>query len=244
MLLVLLLACSGGPFGTWRFTLQYTDPTGDECATTVTHNFISAYTPPPASDDPSFSETHSATYSPQVFFGRVERTATGSAMVVNGTVLEGVDKGGGAWDFTWTRSAEGQDAYTHVTGYGYSDDYTDTDTVLIGGTFAKGVFTGSFNNETVSSDAYTESDTWSDEAAAYIGTTGLTPASTYLLKLDESGNEVPVTNTQSAYDCSSAVCSLSVQDNCAWRYELTAEQTDFSPDDATWVEDAAQPAGI
>lgn len=243
MILLTLLAC-GGDAGTWMFTLEYTQPVGDECVVTPTHNYLAAYTPPPAAEDLSWSQTTTEEYSSQVFFGRVEDTDTGPVLIVGDTVF--VDASGGqgeGWAFAWTNSTTGQEAYTHVTGYVFSHDYEDATTRRISGSVKGGSFTGSWDVETTSIDAWVESDTWSDEAAAYVGTGGLTPVGQYLLKLDGTGVEVQASNTQGAYDCSSGNCTLTVQEGCGYSYTLTGVRTDLSPDDASWADDAGQPAG-
>jgi hypothetical protein len=226
------------------FTLDYTQDVGDECATSVNHNFLGAYPPPPPVPDVNFETTQDVEVSPQVFFGRIEDTDAGPVLVSGATVLPGVDMGKGAWEFAWTHFQSGTDGYQHITGYQYSDDYENSTTVRIGGSFRKGSFSGTYDYETVANDAYSESDTWTKEAAAYIGSSGLIPASTYLLKLNGKGVEVAAVNDQSPVDCSASPCTLSVQDGCAWRYTLTGVETDFLPDDARWVQDAGQAAGL
>lgn len=243
LLLLSMLGCAGADFGTWMFTLEYTADTGVECATTVTHNFLSAYTPPAATPDLSWSETQSNDYSPQLFFGRIEGTSDGAALIIGDDVFPGTAGKGGAWSFEWAGDTTGQEQYTHVTGYSFLHDYEDESTVRISGTIKGGAFTGGWEAETTATDAYTESDTWSDEAAAYVGTGGLVPASTYLLKLDATGAEVAASNAQATYDCSSASCALTVQQGCARPYDLTGVQTDFGSDDEGWTSTAGQPAG-
>lgn len=243
LLLLSLLGCAGADDGTWMFTLAYTADVGDECATTVTHNFLSAYTPAAATPDLSWSETTSNDYSPQVFFGRIESTADGAALIVGTDVYPGTAGKGGAWTFAWDADTNGEEQYTHVTGYSFLHDYENEQGVRIEGTIKGGDFTGDWTTTTTNTNAYTESDTWSDEAAAYVGTGGLTPASSYLLKLDATGTEVAASNAQSTYDCSSSSCTLTVQQGCAYSYDLTAVRTDFTGDDEGWTSDAGQPAG-
>lgn len=241
MLLLTLLAC-GGDAGTWLFTLEYTEPDGTECVLTPTHNYLGAYTPPAAADDLSWSAAQTEAFSPSLFFGRVEETADGAVLVIGDTVLPGTS-GKDVWNFAWTRSTAGTEQYTHVTGYSFDHAYEDATTLRIEGSVSKGLFSGSYTTEYAYSDAYTESDTWSDDAAAYVGTGGLTPVGDYLLKLDSTAVEVPASNTQAAYDCSSASCTLTIQEGCGYTYDLTAVPTDLSPDDATWASDAVQPYG-
>lgn len=243
LLLLSLIACGSPVAGTWMFTLDYTEPLGDECATTVTHNYLSAYTPAAAAEDLSWSATSTSDLSSQVFFGRIEDTESGAVLVIGTEAYPGVGGKSGAWDFSWTQSTAGEDHYTHVTGYSFVNTYEDASTTRISGTVKGGTFDGTFETEPSAIDAYTESDTWSDEAAAYVGTGGLTPAGTYLLKLDSTGVEVAASNAQTAYDCSSESCTLTVQVGCSYSYDLHGELTDFVPDDSRWVEDAGQAAG-
>ena len=243
MLLLALIGCGGGLAGTWLFTLAYTEPTGEECVTTPTSNYTGAYPPPVAAEDTAWTQSQSLEYSSQLYFGRIEETETGAALVFGTTVLPGTKGEGDEWTFGWSKATTGETRYSHVTGYTFVRSYEQDAQVTLSGTFTKGTFTGSYDTESASTDGYSESDYWSDEAAAYVGTTGLTPVGSYLLKLDGTGVEVAATNTQAEYECSSDTCTLTVQSGCAYSYDLSAVATEFAPDDARWVQDAGQAAG-
>lgn len=244
MLLLLLAACGGGPVGTWMFFREIPQFTGDECATSVSHNFVGAYEPPPAQDDLSWTQDESSVVSEEVSFGRIEQTGDGMVLIVGNEAFPGVDEGKGRYTFTWV----GEDAdvleQQHVTGYRFVSNVASATTMRISGTFDRDGFAGAWDVETSTVSTYTESDTWSKEAAAYVGNPGQIPAYSYLLKLDAKGNETAATNDQTAYDCGAAECALTVQDGCSYRYPLTAVPTDLEPDDASWADDAGQPAGL
>jgi hypothetical protein len=243
MLLILLSACAGPVYGTWMFTEDVTLPTGEECTDSVSHNFVGAYEPIAVGDDPSWTETDTGELSPEVFFGRVERTADGAVMIVGSDALPGTQLEDGSWLFFWTNTSTGSDSLDHVTGYAFDHSYTSSSTLRIAGTLQGSSFEGTWESETAANDAWTESDTWSDEAAGQVGSNGSIPASTYLLRIDDTGAESAATNSQLAYDCGDAGCTLTVQETCAYRYTLTGQATDFAPDDSRWVEDAGQAAG-
>lgn len=243
MLLPFLVACASPMWGTWMFSKEVTLPTGDECTDDVIHNFVGAYEPITAGDDPSWTETDTGAQSEEVFFARVEQTADAAIMIIGTEALPGLIQEDGTWLFYWTSASEGTDGLDHVTGYAYDHAYESTSTLRVQGTLTGGHFTGTFETETFALDAWSESDTWSDEAAAIVGGTGALPSADYLLRIDAGGAEGTATNTQAAYDCGETGCTLTVSDACAYRYALTGVSTDFVPDDSRWVEDAGQAAG-
>ena len=239
-----LTACAGPSWGTWMFTKEVTTATGDECLDDVIHNFVGAYEPIVAGDDPSWTEGDTGELSPEVFFGRVERTADGAVMIVGTDALPGEVQADGSWLFYWTNVSSGRDSLSHVTGYSFDHTYETATTLRVQGDLAGGTFTGAWEEETSAIDAWSESDTWADEAAAQVGGTGAIPSANYLLRIDTgTGAEESATNTQAEYDCGSAGCTLTVSSSCAYRYALTGQSTGFSADDSRWVEDAGQPAG-
>lgn len=244
MFLAWLLGCGADPVGTWMFYREVPQFTGDECATSVSHNFTGAYEPPEATQDLSWQSDTTSTVSEEVFFGRIEATANALVLIIGNDAFPGAEKDGGSYEFTWVGEDNDVVEQQHVTGYKFVADTTSTATVRITGTFSKDGFSGNWDVETSTLASYTESDTWSAEAAAYFGTTGQIPASSYLLRLDSTGAEAAAYNDQTAYDCSAAECSLTVQDGCAWRYPLVGVATELAPDDAGWVDDAGQPAGL
>lgn len=243
LLLPLLLACAPPMAGTWLFTKEVTLATGDECADDVIHNFVGAYEPILTGDDPSWTETDTGAQSAEVLFGRIEDTIDGAVLIIGSEALPGAPQDDGSWLFYWTGSSSGVDSLDHVTGYAFDHSYESTSTLRVQGTFAKGMFAGTFESETSGIDAWSESDTWSDEAAAIVTSTGSIPASSYLLRIDTGGAESAAVNTQADYDCGENGCTLTVSEACAYRYVLTGVATDFRPDDSRWVEDAGQAAG-
>ncbi len=244
MLMALLLACGSGIEGTWMFEVAVTLPVGDECASSATHNFVGAYQPPDAQPDLSWTSTVTGEVSESVVFGRIEDGGDGPVLILGTAALPGTDKGKGEWAFTWTQTETTRTDNQHATGYSFTQSIDDSATTTVAGNLSKGALDGSWTEETASTAQWVESDTWSDEAAAYVGTTGVIPSGSYLLKLDSTGVEVPATNTQSSYDCGEAGCTLTVQQGCAYRYDVHGARTSFDPADANWTEDAGQPAGI
>lgn len=244
MFLALLLACGSSIEGTWMFEVAVTLPVGDECASSATHNFVGAYQPPEAVDDLSWTSDQSGMVSKEVLFGRIEDGGDAPVLIVGSSVLTGTDKGKGGYSFAWTHSETTRTENQHATGYTFVQNVEDSATTTVEGNISKGAFDGTWTEETASTAQWTESDTWSDEAAAYVGTTGAIPSGTYLLRLDNTGAEVPATNAQSAYDCGEAGCSLTVQQGCAYRYDVHGTRTAFEPADANWTEDAGEAPGI
>lgn len=244
MLLALLAACGSGIEGTWMFEITVTAPTGEECASTTTHNFVGAYEPPDAQPDLSWTSTSTGEMSDQVLFGRIEDSGEGPVLILGASSLPGTAEGKGSYSFSWTGTETNRTENQHATGYSYTQSVDDSATTTLKGTLSKGSFDGTWIEETASTAQWVESDTWSDEAAAYVGTTGVIPSGNYLLRLDSTGVEVPATNTQSSYDCGEAGCTLTVQQGCAYRYDVHGTHTGFDPADANWTEDAGQAPGI
>lgn len=244
--LVLLLAGCGSvdPSGTWMFTRSLTLATGAECTEpSVSHNFSGAYTPEAAADEDAWTEESTETFSGDVFFGSVERTATGAVLVVDTLAFPGVEGEEGAWTFSWSREDQGEDASLHTTGYAWSYSYQSTVTTRVSGTFGDGTFSGTWEEESATVDSWVESDDWADEVAETIGGTGNIPSGDYLVKTDELGAETAATNTQLVFDCASESCTLSVAEACLYSYPLEAVRTEHDGADGRWVQEAGQGAG-
>jgi hypothetical protein len=243
MLLLLLTGCGTPLYGTWMFTTHMTLPTGDECTRSLSHNFIGAYEPVTADTDTGWVETDTGEESAEVSFGRIEKTATGAVMVLGTASLPGTQQDDGSWLFYWTNSTSGNLTDTHVSGYVFSHNYDSSSTLRISGTLEKGTFTGVYETEQANVDTWDEYDVWSEEAAVYVGEHGEIPSGDYLNRIDSTGTEVAATNGRQDYDCGASGCTLTVSATCAYRYDFDGVATDFSPDDARWVQDAGQVAG-
>lgn len=244
LVLPLVVAGCGNVDGTWMFTRAVTVATGDECTSGVTHDFVGAYQPPDATDDSSWSGTDTAEVSSDVFFGRIDREGRSAVLIVGASAYPGVKQSDGSWVFSWSHTMTGQESDEHATGYKYSYAYETTNTTRVSGTFTGDTFTGTWEDASESSQSWTESDTWSDEVVATIGTAGRVPASSYLLKLDSEGNEVAASNDYVAADCDVSGCLLTVTEACGYAYDMTGTNTGFSEADAPWTSDAGQGAGL
>ena len=237
----LLVGCAYDPSGTWMFTLTYLPATGNECSPGVTHNFVGSY--PPAEDaDEDWTESADTEYSDMVFFGRLEDSQEGPILIVGAAAMPGTHEKKD-WTFSWTRSQVTTTTDEHSAGYSYEYTRETTSAVVVDGSIKKDLFIGTWAQEDATSDAWSESDTWSDEVLAYVPSTGQIPAASYLLRTDDTGTEVPAYNDSVSYDCGNAGCTLTVNDSCVYSYELAGVLTDFEPDDSRWTEDAGQPAG-
>jgi hypothetical protein len=170
MLLPLLLGCATTPWGTWAFTVAITEPVGDECTTTLTHNLTGAHEPAVAAPaDPSWSQSSSEEVSPSLFFGRVEESGQGAILIVGASAYPGVHNDDGSWTFSWTASDAGTEENVHATGYDYVHHYEQDSAVRLRGTFNTDTFTGTYTTETSDTQKWDESDTWSAEASVYVG---------------------------------------------------------------------------
>ncbi len=248
-MLYLLLACAQAPeiLGTWMFTRTITPTTGEECATgEPDHNLDGAYAPGEDTgvEDP-WTSASTEEDSPEVFFGRLEEDVNGLLLIIGNAVYPGTapEEEDGSWNFAWTRSSHSYAESEHASGYLFTSEAETSETVSITGTFTEGTFQGLHSTETGAAYAWSESDTWSDEVAAVVGTTGALPVSGFLVRADGAGVETPAVNDYATFDCADSDCYLEVQSACAYSYDLTGIWTAFTPDDNRWVEDAGQPAG-
>lgn len=245
MILPLLVGCATTPWGTWAFTLEMTEPVGDECVSTPTHNFTGAHEPTPTTTtDPNWTQSADVEVSPVLFFGRLEESGQGAMLIVGAEALPGIHNDDGSWSFAWAGSEAGTEENVHATGYDFVHHYESTATLRIKGTFNTDTFTGAYANETTATEKWNESDTWSEEAAVYVGEHGEAPVGEHLVLTDSAGVEYAASNSRTIYDCDSAECTFALESTCGYSYDLTGQLTTFAGEDAQWVEDAGQPAGL
>lgn len=241
---LLFLAGCAPVDGTWLFTRNLTLPTGDECTSGVTHDFIGAYEPATLVEDTAWTVTSDAEVSPDVFFGRIDQQGKDAVLIVGTEAFPGVQSDDGTWVFTWDHRESGADNETHESGYAYAYSYESTTTRRISGTVGPDGFVGRWEDESRTTQSWTESDTWSEEVAALVGTTGRVPAGSHLLRLDSTGVEVAASNDYLLTDCDASGCLLTVTQACGYAYDLIGDKTGFSADDGSWTEDAGQSSGL
>ena len=247
LLLLLLPGCAVSQLaGTWMFTRTPSPVTGSECVTgDVSHNFDGAYVPEVEEDTGNpWTEEQAAEESPQVFFGRIEEVEGGMVLVVGDRVYTSASEGKDSWEFSWSASESSTLEQNHSSDYLYSTSSEQTSTIRYSGTFSKGTFDGLYETESSATQRWTESDTWSDEVVATLGTTGQIPASAVLVRVDGTGAEVPAYNDYATFDCEDSDCSLSANSACLYTDVLTGVWTEFLPEDNRWVQGTGQPAGI
>lgn len=242
LLLPLLFGCATPIWGVWMFTLALSPATGEECVTSISHNFAGAHEPVTAAADETWVSESTEEFSSQVFFGRLEEMGQSSVLILGNSALPGERKDDGTSMYAWESFDKGTDQVSHASGYAFSASYADESALRIAGTFNNDTFVGKYSTESTSLDQWNESDTWSDEAALTLGDRGSIPSAPYLVLTDGAGVETPVVNIRQSYDCDSAGCTLSAETACGYSYELTGQATDFEADDR-WVRDAGQPAG-
>lgn len=222
--------------------MTVTPATGDECSTSIRHNFAGATEPAEAVVEDTWTTESSEDYSPRVFFGRLEEAGQGSVLLLGTSALPGDVKEDGVYTYEWESFDQGTDSTSHASGYAYTLEYDTSAVVRVSGAFNNDTFVGKYSTSTSDFDQWGESDTWSDEAALTIGDFGVIPSSSYLVLTDGAGGESPVVNTRQSYDCDSAGCTLSAETACAYSYELTGQATDLTPDDR-WAQSAGQVEG-
>jgi hypothetical protein len=251
MLLTLLLACGGPTDGTWLFTRTLTLPGTPTCASDVTHNLIGGVVPTSeTTEDTAWVETETGAVSDEAFFARISTTAEGAVMVVGEEVLVGRAQDDGTWAFAWTATEDTRSDAAHATGYRFANTAAASRTLRMSGSFTGGTFEGSWDEESTSTESWSETDTWTADAEPHAGASGRTPFSLYLLKDDGAGNLSTPSNGRDTFDCGAGSaagtngCALAVSTNCAYRTTLSGTLTDLAPGDEGWVGDAGQSAGL
>ncbi|MBK9649683.1 MAG: hypothetical protein IPO67_31785 [Deltaproteobacteria bacterium] len=98
----------------------------------------------------------------------------------------------------------------------------------------RGDLRGSFDGEgtlrSTQKATWTESDTWLEEVASTVGTTGRIPSYDYLTTEDDFGYLRALYNEYDAANCQSADCTLTVTDTCMTGFNFTADRTDIKPE--------------
>lgn len=239
------------PDGVWQFSVYIEELPEDTCATTVTHNFETAWVPEAEEVESDWSSTAESLYSEQVVFALVTTTGPDTAtMVVGDLAYPGSLQVDGTWRFTWAGSSGSTSRDEHTSGYVYAAAATETDQVTFDLLLEDGMATGDVSETVTSSQSWTESDAWSQEVMDQIGTTGQIPASSYLVTSGEDydgdgyPDDVPAYNSGEVWDCRTDECTLNVNSTCDWSYTVSGVRTALDDGEAfRALEDAGQDAG-
>ena len=246
LLLTTMLGCANSQDGVWLFTLHADPDAVEDCVSSVSHNFAGASQPADDSeldDDPWTSQTLTQ-ISAQTFFGLITSTDTGAVLVVDGQTYTGLALDEGGWRFDWTHSETVDDQDTHASGYGWTAYTVAQETTAFDLTLTGELATGELWSEGSVDATYNESDAWSEDVAAVIGTTGRIPASSYLVKDDGAGGTYGASNDWALADCSANPCTLGITQACTLAIGLDAERTDLDPAAYEGVDGAGQDAGL
>ncbi len=246
LLLPLLTGCAGGLDGVWLFSLHVDPGAAEDCHGSVSHNFVDASQPvddDDLDDDPWTSTTTSAV-SDQTFFGLITSTAEGAVLVVDGETYSGTQGDDGTWALAWTHSETVDDSDQHASGYGWTAYTVAQETTTFSLSLGADTGTGQVVSDGSVDATYNESDAWSEEVSATIGTTGRIPASSYLVKDDGAGGTYAASNDWTLADCSSNPCTLGVTSACTLSVALDAELTELDPAAYEGVDGAGQEAGL
>lgn len=241
--LALLTGCGGGDIeGIWHFYLAYAETPDDQCVTDLLHNFNNVYTPADEPSESDWTEASSEEHSDGEFFGSIQRSGDATILTIGTAVFEGTEVSNNQWSFHATSYSTTGDSLNHASGYVRTTEADEEADFFIEGLFDKGGFVGSSGSETTTINTWTESDAWSIELSAEIGTTGQIPVSSYLLR-EYEGNIVPIVNSYDRNDCSSDPCTLSLSTECSMSWSMSAHITDLPPDGWDVVDDVNQGQG-
>lgn len=230
--LPLATACSSVS-GVWMVVIPYQEA-AVTCQTSINENYVDGYAPEdgsgPVTGDWTFTEDYVG--SDALMFVQIETTVGGEAVLVMGNQAWPGVKDQGSWLFTWTDGYEDTQTTEHTSGYSFTEasSYASTSSISLSVTgFGGDSATGLITQDEEASEGYVESDEWDDDVRDYIGTTGQTPSSDYLV-YDDGGDERPQYNDYDVADCTGD-CQLTVTTTCTGSMDFTAVRTDYSDED-------------
>jgi hypothetical protein len=233
MTLVALSACAGPTDGVWWVELDLEDSA--TCSQSVAHNFADASVPEePVDEDPWERET-AATQSGAGFFALVTQDPNGLIWTHAGEVLHGAAEGG-----SWTLEGEAWEESTrsdsHPDGYIFEATEALSSATKLELTQDKGSLEGTWTLVSFSERNYTESDDW----AVDLGQPSQVPVGSVLFLEDGT----PASNAPDFEDCSSAPCTLSVEDTCSRSGPVRATLTELEAGDFEGISEAGYTPGL
>ncbi|HJN77460.1 MAG TPA: hypothetical protein QGF58_26280 [Myxococcota bacterium] len=222
-MVLLLFACKADPSGVWLFHLAET-PDAEDCATTVSHDFVGAGLPGEDIDESEWQISETATWSESSLFGLVSALSEGYTLLLDGRIYTSAD---GA-TFTHSRASEDDESWIHPSGYQWSSSASASLEMTVTANLEEG-WSGTWSSVDSTIEDYEESDGWSEEIG--IGTTGQIPSDDHLVEEDDTGTEVPVSNLFEEIDCADDPCQLSISTDCSIDWSLSAELTSLTAED-------------
>lgn len=225
-----LAGCSHGA-GLWILQFEYPEVKDDACASDVEENFIAAQPKVEPVEEPSdWATDYEYVGSDSLAFARIiTTTRTDGALVMGGQTWPGT-RDGNEWKFRWADSGSETSTTSHISGYFYAERETwVTDVVIDFALDGADRAAGKAQTTSETSRGWQESDTWSEDAADELGTTGAIPASAWL---DQEGGD-PVTNDWEGDECSGDMCELADVQSCAFSVRFKAARTDLDDDEIT-----------
>jgi hypothetical protein len=231
--LVALSACAGPSQGVWWVELELDDAA--TCSSSVAHNFVDASVPEEAVDEDPWERETAATQSGAGFFALVTEDADGLIWTHAGEVLQGTREGG-----SWTLEGEAWEqtvrSDSHPDGYVFDASEELTSATRVEFTQDKGTLTGTWTLVSTGERSYTESDDWGVE----LGQASQTPVGSVLFLEDGT----PASNAPDFEDCSSAPCSLSIDDTCSRSGPVQASLTELEAGDFEGITEAGFAPGL
>lgn len=228
--------------GIWHFYASSMSETS--CTTSLSHDFDDVWDSE-ATDtgEGPWALTESSEESQAEFFAALAGSGEEHILLVNGDIYEGTEEDN-SWSFLLTQRERASSRRDHQSGYSSVLEATDEAEYRFAGELRRGVFTGTWTANTSSVDAYTESDSWSLELAAEMGTTGAIPSYNYLYAENDFGLVEPLYNTYDQAECDTTPCALTVSTVCQTQFAFVAEQTDMALADWEALEGASQDYGL
>lgn len=237
--LALLLGGCSDMTGIWLFEIPFQEDS-TSCNETITENYNLGYVPEAgvAGGGPWVS-SYDFTGSGSVAFGQIETYGDDSAVLIIGTTVFTGTKEQGNWVFTWTDESSSESKNEHYNNAGQVDyGYVRRDTTVSDVTYTfvldgKDKADVTVDATSTSTTEWFESDLWSEEVRDYLGSTGDTPASAYLV-YNEAGDVYSQQNTWDVTDCDNTrngLCYLATQVSCSDSGDFVAYRTDFEDED-------------
>lgn len=238
--------CLGGPWGVWLLEVPYVSEDAEECTEEVTHNFTGATVVEEEEDDGDYTSETTSDRSSSLLFVQIETNSKGEAILVaNGEVYPGTETDSGGWVFEWVGTESNTQEDTYTSEYAYTAVTDAQETAAYSLTFEGKSLSGTLDSTSLLDAAYTETDTWSEDASMFIGTQGDIPAATYLEVEGEGprGGTSPASNAYDAEDCDDSSCELTVTSDCYTTRQVTGTLTGYTDESYDAVEDNQQRSG-
>lgn len=233
---VSLTGCLGpGADAVWLFSVGETRSASSDLQCQENFNTTEC---PGEGEDPESDWTYerTSTVSDDAFFGQILDGPSGEkVLIVDNEVYVG-EKSSGTWRFEWVEEESSTAVDSHISGYQYTLEQTETVTTVFVVDLSGGTASGTLAVEARDTVSATESDVWvAEEVNRYSG------AIFDSLPISLAGDQV---NDPREPDCVAGDCTVMITTTSTTEIPFTAIRTDAGRDGFEGVEGAGQQPGV